>query len=164
MKLRLPTSRRAAWTLTIIAAAVTLSWFGGRWYSASLHVGRDAVGISHGCAYINHNLGLFDEPPIHWEAGLNGPPFYWAWWGAGVARSAGYRGASFPLWCIAIPALVTAALSWRPTLEQLRRERAGHCPGCGYDRRGLGEAPCPECGLGPDRARDRPCSSSPASP
>jgi hypothetical protein len=148
MKLRIPTSRRAAWSLTILASALALAWFGGRWYSATIRVGRDSVGISHGCVFVHHNLGIYDGSPLNGSAGLNGPPFYWAWWG-GAARAADYRAASFPLWCLAIPALATAALSWRPTLEQIGRRRAGRCPECGYDRRGLGDAVCPECGLAP---------------
>jgi hypothetical protein len=146
MRLRLPTSRRAAWTLTILAASVTLAWFCGRWYSASLRVGRDSIGVSHGCVYVSHYLGIDDAPSLGASLGLNGPPFSWGWWG-GVSRGPNYRGGSFPLWCVAVPALVTAGLSWRPTLESLRRRRTGRCPDCGYDRRDLGEAPCPECGL-----------------
>lgn len=152
MKLRFLTSRGAVWTLTILAAGVTLAWFFGRWYYASLQLGRDSVGISHGCLFVHHNLGIIDqEPGLKGHAGLNGPPFYWAWWGGSVSRGPTYRAASFPLWCVAIPALAAAALSWRPMLEQVQRRRAGRCPGCGYDRKDLGEAPCPECGLAPAR-------------
>jgi hypothetical protein len=74
--------------------------------------------------------------------GLN-EPYSWAWWGA-AKDDTRYRGASVPLWALAVPMTVVAAGSWRgPVLAELRR-RKGRCPECGYDRAGL--AVCPECG------------------
>jgi hypothetical protein len=47
-----------------------------------------------------------------------------------------------PFWLLASVPLAIMCLLWLT-----RSPRAGHCPECGYNLRGLGAAPtCPECG------------------
>ncbi len=56
---------------------------------------------------------------------------------------------NIPLW-LPFPLMLapTAWLWWGEIRRRraARREMAGHCPSCGYDRSGLADAKCPECG------------------
>jgi hypothetical protein len=137
------------WLVTALAIALLAAWVAGRWYSASLAIGRTSIGESKGCLYFNHDKGLVDPDWRALNIGLNGPPFTWAWWGT-ATDDRRYRGASIPLWIPAIPALFVAGALWRPDVQAIFRRRAGRCPTCGYDRHGLGPAPCPECGTTPE--------------
>lgn len=69
---------------------------------------------------------------------------------AGVfAWKASARDVNVPLWPIA---LVTAILpaSWLGrALRRWHRRRRGRCVVCGYDRRGIEDRRCPECGMLP---------------
>lgn len=52
-----------------------------------------------------------------------------------------------PLWALNVIPVIAFAAIWG--VERfVRRRRAGLCPSCGYDRRGLATptATCPECG------------------
>lgn len=52
-----------------------------------------------------------------------------------------------PLWCAALPFAAFAIATERAHRLRLRREQAGNCPRCRYNRAGLPRgAPCPECG------------------
>jgi len=52
-----------------------------------------------------------------------------------------------PLWALSLSAAAPAVLLWRSSFRANRRARIGHCPACGYDRRGLpDDLACPECG------------------
>jgi hypothetical protein len=54
-----------------------------------------------------------------------------------------------PLWPLVILAGFVATLAWLVDALARRRERAGRCPNCNYDRAGLAAgAVCPECGSG----------------
>jgi hypothetical protein len=57
---------------------------------------------------------------------------------------------SLPGWVVTVPLVTGTAAAWRLDLLARRRERAGCCPKCNYDRRGLpGASVCPECGAVP---------------
>ena len=61
-----------------------------------------------------------------------------------------------PLWIPFLPFAVATGLFWLPDYIAAKRVRAGRCPSCGYDRRGLApDAACPECGT-PAPARRSP--------
>jgi hypothetical protein len=58
---------------------------------------------------------------------------------------------SLPLWIPLLLCGVPAGCSWRRVILKRRWQRAGLCPECGYDRRGLAaDAKCPECGTVPE--------------
>ncbi|MFM9958667.1 MAG: hypothetical protein ACKVZJ_11365 [Phycisphaerales bacterium] len=61
----------------------------------------------------------------------------------------------FPVWpgfainTLFYAAIVASICLGLTRLRAARRNRAGRCPACGYDRRGLADGtPCPECGQG----------------
>jgi hypothetical protein len=64
----------------------------------------------------------------------------------GMDASGTWKYVIVPVWLLpavfVAPSGVLAILSVR----ERRRRRVGLCKRCGYDRRGLGEAVCPECG------------------
>lgn len=77
----------------------------------------------------------------------------WDWsmlWGFDWRRSG--RDVEFqgPLWVLVPIAIAPAWFLARKDLRARSRVRAGRCPSCGYDRRGLvGDVVCPECGRRP---------------
>lgn len=57
---------------------------------------------------------------------------------------------AIPLWPPLLFAIIATTVLWWPVLRGWRRERAGCCARCGYERRGLApDAKCPECGANP---------------
>lgn len=64
----------------------------------------------------------------------------------------------FPLWTGLVGDTMVYAAAWWVVLGRVGRARErlrvhrGRCARCGYDRRGLGDVPCPECAHTPDRA------------
>jgi predicted RNA-binding Zn-ribbon protein involved in translation (DUF1610 family) len=68
------------------------------------------------------------------------------WWPR-RARALQFDDLSVPLWMPLVVVGAPTALLWRTNRRIARLARTGHCPSCGYDRRGLTpDAPCPECG------------------
>lgn len=62
------------------------------------------------------------------------------------------RQLAIPLWIPLLLVSAPTALLWRADRRAARREKAGLCAACGYDRRGLAaSAPCPECGNAGDQ-------------
>jgi len=55
---------------------------------------------------------------------------------------------AFPLWAVAVPALVLPTARLAEVWSQRRRLRAGRCPRCSYDLRAT-PGRCPECGSTP---------------
>jgi hypothetical protein len=85
------------------------------------------------------------------------PPRNLATWRSGIDIGAN-RYPLFPVWPgflinTLFYAAITGAFLWSITALRTRaRTRAGLCPTCAYDRRGLSEStPCPECGTSPRR-------------
>jgi hypothetical protein len=136
---------------TALAIGLIAAFVASRWCSASLTLDRNSAGLSQGCMYFNHTKGIIEPDRASFDIRVN-RPFGWAWWGV-ATDNWHYRCASIPLWIPAIPALVIAGAFWRPGLLAVLRRRAGQCPTCGYDRQGLGPAPCPECGTTPSTAK-----------
>ena len=61
----------------------------------------------------------------------------------------GYHWLSFVLLCLLTLGLLwSCAMTWYASLRRYPIDEDSHriCRGCGYDRRGLEGAPCPECG------------------
>jgi len=57
-----------------------------------------------------------------------------------------------PLWMPLVVSLGVTGAAWRLEVLARRRDRAGKCAACGYDRAGLkADAVCPECGAESDR-------------
>jgi hypothetical protein len=73
-------------------------------------------------------------------------PFIWmpSTQGANVVRVV-----TVPLWIPLIVVAVPTGVLWSADRRATRREMAGRCPTCGYDRSGLADAKCPECGTVP---------------
>lgn len=75
------------------------------------------------------------------------------WWGQwSTTTSPNFRRDQVAIhyWLLTLPCAIATALTWLPVLTSPRRKRAGLCPTCAYDRRGLApDAPCPECGTTP---------------
>jgi hypothetical protein len=83
-------------------------------------------------------------------AAVRDQPFQWrtthVWSPAGNVRTT-YDG--YPLWPLPLACVLVTAAAWRLDTLARRRERAGRCPNCRYDRTGLAAgAVCPECGAG----------------
>jgi hypothetical protein len=75
-------------------------------------------------------------------------PFRW-WFGTKTYVSAPiqYDVAGIPLWSLLLLTGVPTAWMFRTDWKRRRIERAGLCPKCGYDLRGLPDGrACPECG------------------
>lgn len=71
------------------------------------------------------------------------------WWFERYDTSA-ECGVAVPVWLMGACALVPTIVAWRSDARANRRERAGKCPKCRYDRAGLAtHAVCPECGTPP---------------
>lgn len=52
----------------------------------------------------------------------------------------------FPLWLLAAIFFFPAVWLWHQDIRAALARRAGHCPNCNYDRRGIAAtAACPEC-------------------
>lgn len=49
---------------------------------------------------------------------------------------------------LAVPAAVVGGVVWAIDRRRHPPHAMGQCKACGYDRRGLAERPCPECGAG----------------
>jgi hypothetical protein len=61
-----------------------------------------------------------------------------------------FRELDIPTWTLVALAAATATGAWRLDTLARRRARAGLCPACNYDRRGIPAASvCPECGAAP---------------
>jgi hypothetical protein len=70
-------------------------------------------------------------------------PFFWM---PSVEDNSNLRAAIIPLWIPLTLVATPTGLLWWADRRATRREMAGHCPACGYDRNGLADAKCPECG------------------
>jgi len=51
--------------------------------------------------------------------------------------------------CLVFSAIAFMPISGVGAIRRMLRRRAGRCVKCGYDRRGLADAACPECGAAP---------------
>ncbi len=136
----------AAVTALVVAAWIASRWWcvgwtsveGGSWVSLGwgrFDVGRD-IAVIGGRAFPGwhvwhrNDLFLFD--------------FYW-WFDVRVSSPTQSLG--IPLWAPAVLTTALSAAAWRLDTPARRRARVGHCPNCGYDRRGIApDVPCPECG------------------
>jgi hypothetical protein len=139
------------WFLACLLVFVLIVWLAsGHWYWIwQLRPGQDELSVRAGRVCLEH----------YYTSG-------WAMPASGLQRRTGYRLAWWPswlrapnvwqlmvpLWMLAAPLLAGTLFAWGLGHRSLRyrRRRAGLCPSCGYDKRGLvggvDGAPCPECG------------------
>lgn len=157
--------RRRAWVV-----GVCLCWaaFAATWWAAPrLAKGSSAVVASRGWLAVGRAsvpLRVQVKPEFEWplwDLSPNGmallqPPAQWRPGESAATISVSVGGAPapapissldvfwFPLWwaCAAVSLLVAMLVA-----RTAYQSQPGHCPSCGYDRRGLAEGPCPECGL-----------------
>ena len=72
-----------------------------------------------------------------------------------------------PWWLLAVAACLPSVAQLTRAVRRRRRRRAGRCPSCSYDMRGVAGGRCPECGEAapPAAAASTPASAEPtASP
>jgi hypothetical protein len=137
------TLKRAGVAVTVALFAI---WVVSAWYCIGWGSPEGSFAqVAGGCCYIGHferNARLL--APLGWQRGRWNIPFEWWCWSW---RSGKDWVVIVPLWVPAIGALVLTAVPWRLDALARRRARAGLCPKCRYDLRGLSVgAPCPECG------------------
>jgi hypothetical protein len=156
--------RVARWTGIAVCLALVAAWGLSlplflKWESGSsrfVWVGWGAVGVG----YVDAPAFAVNNPTVHWSPLSRG--FYFrpnqgtdaVWWlrFQTVGTPVFNRMVTVPLWMPLLLAGAPTALLWRPHLRIRRRMRLGHCPGCGYDRRGLAaEIKCPECAMLPTK-------------
>lgn len=146
------------WAAAGTAASLLLIWICSGWYFA----GWDGVGVqAHTQIAIHrgriHLYRLSTETPYllqlahtarGWRIARNFPMDHrWDWgflWEQreGSGRPFTIVEVAVPLWALALPAALLAAMLWH-----VRRPRPGRCNHCGYNLSGLPPAaPCPECG------------------
>lgn len=152
------------WAGVVAALAViaggAVTWSESRWCElcgAAISIGRGRVVCSGpqrstiGDAPLDVIRAYVAETPAQ-EAVLNRSlRTGWAWpvWKLGTRWAV-----SIPLWVPLCVMAIPTTLLWRADRRAARREKVGHCPACGYDRRGLTQdAPCPECGKLPTSPR-----------
>ena len=102
-----------------------------------------AVSMDYASSQAPGTVVVVVNPPDWPRGGLVGTsrvllPVMPRWLGL-VLDTALYAGVWWGLWRV-----------WRGA-RRARRVRAGKCAGCGYDRAGIGEGACPECGEVPRR-------------
>jgi hypothetical protein len=135
----------AKWTLAVLlvlnVVVTMVSWkYGNEWrgesgFSMDVCCGRVIMGrtLGYGTGW---NL-FYDFYP-----GDIGQHFRFLW---RTGRGLWYLG--IPTWALFVVTLIPATLVWWPDVRSASRRHRGHCPACGYDRRGLAaDAKCPECG------------------
>jgi hypothetical protein len=146
------------WSLTAGVLALAVALLASAWCSASfyrlkgrsyLHVDLDAGSLTVGAGFegILYDLPKSKQPKDHTRISfetLGKPKLHW--WFARESGPFWYK-QSIPLWTPLLVLAIPAQWLWLSHQRALKRDRAGRCPSCAYDLRGLPEgAPCPECG------------------
>jgi hypothetical protein len=75
-------------------------------------------------------------------------------WKPSYKQALGTKAITVPLWLPLVLTLAPTAWLWGSEVRRRRAVRAGSCPSCGYDRRGLvggADVKCPECGTVPTK-------------
>lgn len=148
------------WTLVALSASSTLLGLSTIWWAFGFVHHSPSVTVT----YCEVSMGrmLIERPGEYLEPGFWGkrrsPLFYPdALWRFSFQCRA-IPGSTVRDLLIELPLWAPALGAGIPALWMLRRRRlaartrAGLCPNCGYDRRGLpsATAPCPECGAAPE--------------
>ena len=136
------------WGGLAVSVLLAVAWVGSCWYGVLWFVPAGGnVCVESG---VVETYGPLWPPGwsgghVHTHQPANSGMRWSVWWG----RVDHVRHASVPRW---IPLLVVAgatAAAWWVDARARRLSRAGACPACGYDRRGLEVGMvCPECGPG----------------
>jgi hypothetical protein len=131
----------AAVTLLLVvvwigSVAANLTWCSPVTTELTLYKGR---------LQFRHTVVGGPDPDREWWAG------FWAGrsplWTPQILSVPGRLAVTLPLWIPTGAVLLVTASAWRLDMLARRRERAGLCPKCYYDRAGLAAgAACPECG------------------
>jgi len=138
--------KTAKWGSTVLMALLIVSWIGSAWLHFSWRwQDESGFAISQGRVDTWGPANSTDWPqspgPYLAQSGKarQGLRFDWkARWSSGF---------SVPLWFPVLLGAGMTCLAWRLDSLARRRERAGLCPKCYYDRKGLPpDTVCPECG------------------
>lgn len=145
-----PTLRRTSkWISTLALFVLVAAFILSLHYHVTVrHPNTWRIEISAGAARVNWDVGppTAATGPTQYDADTHSTPM--EWWPRAYRRI-GWPGFILPLWLPAFAAAIAAAVMWRWDLTP----RAGQCPRCRYDCRGLpAGAPCPECGHAPRHA------------
>ena len=130
-------------TVVLLLFWVTSGWYGLSWINGS---GSTDVAVICGKLVVHRWTPHTPKETWHiWNISQTGHAPQWQWWFSANTESVG-----LPLWLPLLMTGIGGGLLWKSELRSERKRRAGLCPSCGYDRRGLAaDAKCPECGTVP---------------
>ena len=155
--------RRTRWVLScllmlsfaIVVAVSVCSYRGALGFSGTtMHTPGLALSFERGEVWF-YIWNPSDQPGFHWEFSAYAPNplatgFRFRFTRGIVARNNFLSAGILPSWSIAI---VLLALRWAIGVKK-RRRIPGTCFHCGYDLRATPEC-CPECGVKPEKPRQR---------
>jgi predicted RNA-binding Zn-ribbon protein involved in translation (DUF1610 family) len=134
------------WGGLAVSVLLAVAWVGSCWYVLWWEMpGDDYFGVQAG-RFGRMSLLLPLEVPGGGGFSLDRQNTTMEWRFA-LGRFGRDVGFAIPLWAPLLIAACATAVAWRADARARRLARAGACPACGYDRRGLevGRV-CPECG------------------
>jgi len=134
------------WGGAAVSVVLMVVWVGSIWYAAQyLTAFGNGVSVGNGRANYFYSIRS-DSPypePIKYVTRSTVPL---RWWFFGLRSGPGWF-VAIPLWFPLTLSLMATAAAWRLDSLARARSRAGLCPKCQYDLRGLqAGGKCPECG------------------
>jgi hypothetical protein len=147
-----PMRRGIKWLCTLLAIAIAFALGASmRWPFSIIHFELFSTpaprewGLDMG-VFLYAEVDVMDWSPLPygWSTSVTRTQ-HWVVWTPSWDKNAGSGILLIPLWIPLAVVCLPASLLWRSDIRRARRLTAGHCPSCGYDRRGLA-GPCPECG------------------
>jgi hypothetical protein len=141
------------WACTALAILIFAAWALGGWYKLALRWTvvdtTSSVEVAAGRVSWIRQSPSFRSPSVQLIRLFRWYGWRWLFEAGGVTTPGiTMNHYSAPLWPAFLATAAPAFLLWRAR-HRAARIGPGDCPSCGYDRRGLARAACPECGKSP---------------